>query len=312
MLLHDVPLQKYLPSLPRREPLIKDHSAVKEFMTCKRKYFYRMVLGRVAKKSNLDSIFAWGAAIHKFAEIYSYTWDFKAATAEAIKLYKTPNPDFPKWSHLDLVRFTRTIDLVSKLLDEERSKGFVKTLAVEQPVNFEFPDGMSGGGRFDAIIRMGSNTWIRDWKTTTKRIDYFRSSLDPNDQATRYIYALSLAQGWSSSSPKDSTKAAGVEFVIIQNLKPTKTAPNHPKVEKVQISRSNQQLVQFEKEQLFIHKMMDTCRNEDMWPMEPTNCSFCDYQRVCRTGSDGSKEAILKAEYLFQPWDHQKVSQEAE
>lgn len=316
MLTHDVPTRKFLPVLERQEPLIKDSTAVTTFKVCKRKYFYRFVLGRTAKESIYSSVFAFGSAVHKFNEIYSMTHDMEKALIAALPIYKPPKQNLPKFEHLTLTRFQETVRYMMKFFDEEKKQNYVKTIAVEQPFNFEFPDGNQGGGRFDAIIQYGGNSWVRDYKTTSKRIDYFRESLDPNDQATRYVYALSLAQGWTSTNSRIAAKASGVEFVAIQNLKPVEgkrkgTTPNlnPPKSEKILITRSNDQLVRFEQEQLMIHKTMDMYRQADIWPMEENNCSWCDYKQICRASTDDQRQYKLKTEFTYSPWDHQKVEQ---
>lgn len=310
MLIHDVPKRKFLPIFERSEPIIKDHTAVKQFMECKRKYFYRIVIGKQAKKTSLESIFAWGTAVHKFAEIYSVSFDLTAALTAADALYKKPVLDKPAWAHLDMATFLRTLGKVQAFFDEEKRGGFIKTTAVEAPFNIELPDGNQIGGRMDAIIKFGGQTWVRDYKTTTKRLDYFRTGLDPNDQATRYVYGLSRLQGWNSKTQVNSAKANGVEFVLIGNEAPTKTSPKGTKIEKVSISRSNDQLVSFEEQQMHIHKMIDLCREVDEWPMEPTNCTWCDYQQVCRAPTEGSMKEKLKTDFVHSPWDHQKVEQE--
>lgn len=310
MLIHDVPTRKFLPTLPRSEPLIKDHTAVKEFMTCKRKYFYRMVLGRTAKKTDLSSIFAWGSAVHKFAELYSVNYDLQEATAAAYPIFQKPVAGKPAWEHLDLDRFMLTLNALRVFFDDERKAGYVKTLATEAPFNLELPDGNQIGGRMDAIIKYGGQTWVRDYKTTTKPINYFIPRLDPNDQATRYVYGMSRMMGWDSVNQQSAAKAYGIEFFIIQNLRPTESEKKKPVIERKNITKSHEQLVMFEREQMFIHRMMDMCREADEWPMEPTNCQWCDYAQVCRAATDASRVDRLKTQFLHEPWDHQKVEQE--
>jgi hypothetical protein len=312
MLIHDVPKRKFLPIFERSEPIIKDHTAVKQFKECPRKYFYRMVIGKSAKKQSLESIFAWGTAVHKFAELYSISYDMVAALTAADKLYKKPVPDKPAWMHLDMATFLRTLAKVQAFFDEEKRGGFIKTTAVEAPFNIELPNGNQIGGRMDAIIKFGGQTWVRDYKTTTKRLDYFRSGLDPNDQATRYVYALSRLQGWNSTTQVSSAKANGVEFVLIGNEAPTKSSPKTTKIEKVSISRSNDQLVSFEQQEIHWQAMIDICREADEWPMaETSQCTWCDYRPVCTAPTEGSMKSKLQTDYVHSPWDHQKVEQEA-
>lgn len=313
MLVHDVPKRKFLPTLERAEPLIKDHTAVKEFMQCKRKYFYRMVAGRAARTTALESIFAWGSAVHKFAELYSMGSSIEEATTAASMIFRKPVLDKPAWEHLTFDRFIVTLGALAKFLDEEKENGFIKTESVEAPFNLELPDGSIIGGRMDALLAYsGGQQWIRDFKTTTKPIRWFVQSLDPNDQATRYVYARSRMMGWDSTSQRIATKANGIEFLIISNEAPIKSDPKRgPKLERFPLTRSNDQLVEFERQQMFIHKMIDLCREADEWPMEiTTNCQWCDYVSVCRAPNENNMEQRLKSDFVYQPWDHQKVEQE--
>lgn len=312
MITHSVPKRKFLPTLERSEPLIKDHTAVKTFMECKRKYFLRMVASRTARTSALESIFAWGSAVHKFAEVYSISYDIESAGDAASQMFKKPVLDKPSWAHLDFQRFAQTLGEVAKFFDQEKESGFIKTESVETPFNLELPDGSVIGGRIDALLSYsGGQQWVRDLKTTTKNLHWFIQSLDPNDQATRYVYARSRMMGWDSTSQKISQKANGIEFLVISNEAPTKSNKKGPKIERFPLSRSNDQLVEFERQQMFIHKMIDLCREADEWPMEITsNCQWCDYVSVCRAPNENNMEQRLKSDFNYRPWDHQKVEQD--
>jgi len=271
-----------------------------------------MVASRTARTSALESIFAWGSAVHKFAEVYSISYDIESAGDAASQMFKKPVLDKPSWAHLDFQRFAQTLGEVAKFFDQEKESGFIKTESVETPFNLELPDGSVIGGRIDALLSYsGGQQWVRDLKTTTKNLHWFIQSLDPNDQATRYVYARSRMMGWDSTSQKISQKANGIEFLVISNEAPTKSNKKGPKIERFPLSRSNDQLVEFERQQMFIHKMIDLCREADEWPMEITsNCQWCDYVSVCRAPNENNMEQRLKSDFNYRPWDHQKVEQD--
>lgn len=303
MLVREHHNRRFLPTLERREPLILDHSATKVFKECPRKYFYRIVLGRKKSDTSLTVIFSWGNAIHMFMEkLYLTNGDFKAAFASALSIY-TPPPLDSKWSHLTLDRLTLTCKLLYEFYQKEENSGMVEVKGVEQPFNLALPDGTQIGGRFDQLFTRNGRLLIRDWKTTTKQTSWFLPSLNPNDQATRYVYAASKLAGWSSENPVKG-KVDGIEFVVIENQSPTKSDPKHPKLSVNLISKSHHELITWEYEQMFIYKQMELCRNEDVWPMHENNCNWCDYRSACRQQTDGGIEWELKSNFIVDFWDH--------
>ncbi len=308
MLVREVPKRKFLPTLERSEPVTYDHTSTQYFKKCPRMYFYRMVLGRVAHKQDLEVIFGWGSSIHKFAEVLWLNGSFDDAMRAALPIYVLPPKD-SKWHYLDPLRFAQTCGELYKLYLKESTEKIIKVFNIEQSFNFDFPDGEQGGGRFDANMDWNGQLWVRDWKTTTKQANWFAMGLNPNDQATRYAYALSRLRGWSSENPVNSLKAAGVIFYVIQNLPGGKTASAKPVISHHMITKSLGDLLTWESEQLFIHKQIAFCRDNDVWPMYETHCGFCDYANICRQPSDASREYKLRTEYAYKPWDHNNVEQ---
>jgi len=296
--------KKLLPTLPRFEPESMDHTATKCFKECPRKYFYRMVLGRTPPEGKWQSVFAWGSALHKYLEILYETGDPGAAAQTAIKLFRSPtNPSFEFQSK---ERFILTVAKLSAMYNEEKKNGIIRVEAIEQPFSFVLPDGVSIGGRWDQLIRWNGRIWIRDWKTTSKQIQYFKQGLEPNDQAIRYIYAASCLQHGMDENGYPNRVIDGVLFTAIYN---TKTVG--PDVQNIPSSRTMVQVKRWLDEQLFIHKQMAACREADVWPMHEVSCSFCDYRQVCTQPSEASMENMLRTQYLLQPWKHEEVDQQA-
>jgi hypothetical protein len=287
-----------------------DHTATKVFKECPRKYFYRIVCGRVLDNSALADIFAWGSAVHRFAED---AWDGKGmstAFASGLQIYKTPKVD-SKWAFLDIARFTKTCAALYEFYEKEEASGAVEIKGIEQPFNINLPDGTRIGGRFDQIFTRNGRLLVRDWKTTTQQTQWFQLTLNPNDQATRYAYAASKLAGWD---PKDPVKGKvdGVEFVVIENQKPTKSDNRLPKISTIFISKSAHDLIGWEREQVFLYKQIDHCRSMDIWPMHENHCNWCDYASVCRQPTDSSREWKLKNDFKLSFWDHQTVDQKDE
>lgn len=295
--------RKLLPTLPRFEPENMDHTATKCFKECPRKYFYRMVLGRTSPAGKWESVFAWGSSIHKFLEVLYETGDAGAATAAGLTIFRAPSNlsfEFQTKERL-LINFAKLM----KMYKEETSNGVIRVEAIEQPFNMVFVDGISIGGRFDQLIRWNGRTWIRDWKTTSKQIQYFKQGLEPNDQAIRYIYAASCLQHGVDENGYPNRVIDGVLFTAIYN---TKTVG--PEIQGIPSSRTLVQVRKWVDEQVFIHKQMAACREADVWPMHEVSCSFCDYRQVCTQPSEAAMENMLKSAYLLQPWKHEEVEQQ--
>jgi hypothetical protein len=315
MLIHDIPKRKFLPQLERSEPLIKDHTATQYFRDCKRKYFYAMVAGRRPKSSEMQNIWDWGSGVHKFIEEYSMHFDYDKAVAAAIPvsgfLNKNRLPMPKKWEHLDSSRFEETMIALAKFFDQEKKDGYIHTESVEAPFNLELPDGSVIGGRMDAVLRFsGGQVWVRDHKTSTKPAMWFIKGLDPNDQATRYVYAMSRMLGWNSKDQQVSKKANGLEYLLISNEANLVKGKRKPQISRHPITKSNEQLVNWERQQMFRHIDMALHREHDEWPMEEgSQCQWCDYVSVCRAPTEENMRQRLQSDFLHQPWDHQTVEQ---
>lgn len=280
-----------------------DHTAVKEFKTCPRRYFYRMVLGRTLPDGEWASVFAWGSGLHKFQELLYETEDPVAAMNAAFALFRSPTK--PKFDFQNKERFTLTIAHLVNAWKEEKSKGNIVVEAIEQPFMIQFPDGTTIGGRFDQLIKWNGKVWIRDWKTTSKQSQYFKAGLDPNDQAIRYIYAASVLTHGMDEEGYPNRVIDGTLFTAIYN---TKTVG--PEIYGVISSRSLGQVKAWMREQMFIHRAMKACREEDIWPMHEVSCGFCPYRTVCTQPSEAAMENVLKTAFILAPWKHEEVDQQ--
>lgn len=308
MIYRDVPTRKFLPTLERVEPVSLDHSVTKAFKECPRKYFYRYVLGRKARKERSKLVFSFGNTIHKFFEVVYTTGDFDQALLAALRIHSPPGPNDTKKDEL-IYSNTRVLDTIKicwEFYSREQKQGSITVSAIEQPFNIMLPDGTETGGRWDQVIRTGGGDWVRDWKTTSKQVGYFATGFDPNDQATRYVYGLSRLKGWSKENPDPTAMAKGIFFTVIQNMESKASL----KIETIPVTKNAQQLLAWEADQIFWYKFLSQCREADHWPMNENQCGWCDYRRVCQLGADSSKEYMLKNEFDLSPWDHNKVEQE--
>ena len=297
------------PGLPRYQPKTYDSSTIKLAKECFRKYFYRIVLGRVPFKSKYQTIFDFGSAYHKFREIIEKEF-LKGSPPEvcfgmglkAISSIKLV-PGEGKYEFLTRQRLIETCQVAFEWWKGEKEKGIIKVLAVEQPFNIQLPNGKFIGGRADQIIEWRGKVWGRDFKTTSKMSNYFNMTLDPNDQATRYVYMESKLH-YGNEAITNGKHIDGIIFEVIQNTKTTS-----PKIYNALVTKNQFQLESWERDELFIHRILEMCEAEDTYPMCEITCSFCDYAKVCKAPSESSQENILRNEYSLSPWDHERVEQ---
>lgn len=311
------PLKRtFMARFQRYEPEILDHSAIIQAKTCKRKYFYRIVLGFVPRET--APYFIFGSCYHKFREELEKAWKNASATdqknpesqlamcqlaiAEALKLWKDRKARDPepgsKFDFLTQARLLSSCLHSFKHWQNEKVQGRIIVLATEQNFVVPLPDGSYTGGKADQIILWNNKVWGRDFKTSSKTQDHFYTrTLDPNDQFSRYTYGEAKLAG---------QPVEGILVEVMFNAKGTKTEPQKgPKIFQHLATRAHDQMQQWIKEQVFYNKILDLMREDDIWPMEEHHCPYCDFHSVCTKPSEASQMAKLQAEFSVSPWDFQ-------
>lgn len=307
-----VPTRKLLPILPRFEPTALDHTAMKAFKECPRKYFYRMVLALIPTDGKRALALEMGQVVHKFAEALYNTGNFDRAAMVGLIEYKKNGPpphDVSKDDQIiyDVTRALKLFKLVHDFYIREKERGNVEVLGVEEPFFITFPDGQATGGRMDQRTKLGTKVWPRDWKVTKKEARWFATGFNPNDQATRYIYGSSVLNGWKSSDRStDSLRYEGMYFLVVQNMITEKSL----KIEPFVITKTTQELLDWEADQMMWHKIMDNCRQLDSWPKTEVGCGWCDYRRLCTNQSDDGRLHQIENTYAKKPWNFRNMDQE--
>lgn len=314
------PKQVFMKKFQRFEPKVQDHSAMILFKTCERLYFYRVVLGFVEKVS--PQYFGFGSCYHKFREVLDQRWialtpeekkgigmteewqmtQFAAALKAATDLWQYKKMKDPvvgdKWDFQTKARMVESCAIAFKHWQEEKKKGRVEILSVEQNFAVPIEDGLWVGGKKDVTLRWNGGIWVRDYKTSSKEQNhYYVRTLDPNDQFTRYTYGATQLAG---------EPVQGVLVEVLYNGKGTKKEPKKgPEIHTHMTSRSPSQVSQWVKEQVQINKHLVDDRNSDVWPMEEKHCPFCIFHSVCTKGTEYAQMAKLEAEFKVEPWDFQ-------
>lgn len=317
---HEDVFKRFMPELPRYEPLVLDHSAVKLFKECPRKYFWRIVLGYIPPTS--QPFFIFGTCYHKFREVLTKEY-IRLVTIEgqsktdaqlnagpialqvAINLWKksgyTPDPS-SKWGFLTLQRLIDTCTYAYKFWIKEQNMGIIEVLLTEQAFQVQLPDGSFTNGRFDEVVRWRNELWGRDFKTSSKKPEWFKRALEPNDQSVRYTYAESLLTG---------ERVKGQIIEMMYNDKDTGRGKdkkqNGPEIHPFTVEYNEFQMNQWlEGETQFWRPQINKARELDLYPMSENNCSFCDYHNICKRASEFSMKIHLKQHYKVEPWNNLK------
>ncbi len=307
---------KLLENLPRFEPETYDSTAIKLANECLRKYFYRIILGRTPFKSKYQTVFDFGSAYHKFREVLEVTFrqtsnrdeSFKAALMSALVAPLTPGEG--KYEYYTRERLMRSCKVAYEWWCKEKDNNQIEVIAVEQFINVQLSEGVFISGRADQIIRWNGKLWGRDFKTTSKKLQYFEATLDPNDQPVRYIHLESKLH-FGDNAITDGKMVQGIIFEVLCNTADSEKGNKEGlcEIKNVTITKSLQQMEQWRKEQLFIHQILELAKKEEMYPMQPTNCSFCDFRNVCKKASESSMEYELKNNFKLAPWNPMNVEQ---
>lgn len=288
---------RFMPKATRYEPFNQDSTSMKILMECRRKYFYRIVLGRTVRINKNQVILDFGSAYHKFREILELK-----GYADAVRYIMSVTLPIPpkgsKWEYLTDLRLIQSCEVAYHWWLNEKKSNRIEVIAVEQPFNVSIGDGIFISGRADQIVRWNGKLWGRDFKTTSKDKGRFAQEFNPNDQATRYIVGESLLHGQS------------VQGIIFEAMYNTKTVKPNMFVELA--SRVKYGLDNWDKEQKINNRMLKVLREEDTWPMDTfkNNCTFCEYHQVCQKTSEEAQYATLVQGFDLRPWDHNNVDQE--
>jgi len=287
---------RFMSKFPRYEPLIHDHTSMKVAKECLRKYFYQIVIAKVPKQDNI--IFSWGRSYHKFREILEISkGDLVEATKAGLAVWeKSQGGDPPvgtKFEFMTQGRLMKSFAVAFNHYQVEKQQGRIEVMAVEQPFNVALSDGSHTSGRFDQVVRWNGKIWGRDFKTTSKEGSFYSRTLEPNDQFTRYTFAESKLCGET------------VQGQIVETLYNSKK--EGPLINQYISSRTVYQVAQWERDQIFMNRILDMCRVDDIWPMQESACQYCPYHSVCKLPSEAAMMAQLDAEYTTRPWDNTKV-----
>jgi hypothetical protein len=284
-----------------------DSSMTVLYKECPRRFFYRYVLGRDVKDEPI--YFRFGGAYHKFREQFELILQEnggqltpEAATkaiSVAVKQFLDGggNPPIGSWyEYMTDARLQMScIEAIKKIRNERITRTFT-VLSVEMPFSVQMPDGFYTAGRIDQVILHEGEVGLRDFKTASRFGDSYERKLNPNDQFSRYMYALTLLRGTSEHIPDEPIRKLYVE--VMHN---TKTVG--PKLHTLLASRSNEQLSNWLKDATTWNHKIKKSFEDDNWPMNEAQCDRCPFHKVCSSPTTRMQINRLENDYEIRVWN---------
>lgn len=276
-----------------------------------------MVLGFNELKT--PRYFVFGSAYHKFREIYDNCINEGKSTNEAQNLAFEKakrvwekgggnNPVAPqdKYAFLSWERLIMSCIAAAKKSEIDKAHGRLVILHTEldfaiEVVNPNNPEQkMIISGKMDRLDKINGRPWVRDHKTSSKQAQFYERGLNPNDQATRYVFAANVLTGWDYLDPMAIPPVQGIIYEVLFNSKTT-----GPKIEQFTATRTVSQLQAWVRNQFIVEDMVQRCRETDEWPMFETQCSFCAFHDVCSSNNEMAMGMKLRQHFKHEPWDSQ-------
>lgn len=308
----DVP-RKFLPVLPRFEPVVVDATAMMIYKECPRQYLYRIVLGYAGKDNK--PYFAWGSAYHKFREhlmllfkeftkdgydptaiMQAYQPAIDIAVAYWRKHGKDEKPD-SKFSHCTEGMLKLACEKAFTQVISDMKMNRVQVLATEQPFTiplYEDEDDILFGGRLDEVVKMSGQVYVRDFKTTAGKTEWaYRNSLDPNYQFTGYTHA-------AIQLTKLPITGCVVEVLNVSSKK-------GPEIFELKAERSPYQMRTWLEEQKYWYQQIKFSRENDIYPQNERSCWNCEFRRLCQKPSPNGILTGLRMDFKLIPWNFYEI-----
>jgi len=304
------PKQTFMPEIVRKEPAVRDSTIVKAQKTCRRLYFYTVVCGFRERKST--GYLAFGGAYHKFREVLETVFASTGNQGEALKAalaacmtYWMKHGSEPtvgtKFDFLTGRKLLASCEEAFKHWQREKNAKAIEVVQglVEGPAIITLSDGLTKiGARFDQVTRWRGRLWPRDFKSTSKEKRWFQRQLEPNDQFSRQSLIT-----WRLSGELPQ----GLFVELLFNDK-----KSGPEVIPLTTARTEDQLLNFEQDEIYLSNELNACREADRWPMEEKSCPFCPFRSVCSAPTERAQVAQLKANFDQKFWDFTAADLNAE
>lgn len=265
-----------------------DFTAMNTFLTCRRKYQYRIERGLVG--ANPPTAAEFGRCIHQALDTWYQDRDLEKALKTFMENFKE-NPDDDKRTPL------MGAWIIKNYHDKYQDQPF-KVLATEQEFTIDLPWHKKLIGRIDKIIEWDGVVWVMDHKTTSQLGDNFMKMHTPNMQFSGYVYAAN----------KLGFKCQGVLVDAILVAKGLLDATSRAKLTPLRRDfayRSPGDIEEYLRTIYDIQQDIELCENNDWWYPNYDSCvdyGECPYRKVCKESGE-YREKIIANDFHVEHWD---------
>jgi len=99
-----------------------------------------------------------------------------------------------------------------------------------------------------------------------------------------------------------------VGLLIVEVLHNSRSAG--PTIKPFFATRTDWQLDKWEEETIYYEKIIDICREDDIWPMMEKSCPFCKFRSVCKMGTEQAQASRLQQEFAQRTWDYKSLGED--
>ena len=268
-----------------------DYTAMSTFLTCRRKYDFRINQGYVRSKDTQLAA-SFGGAIHHGLD----SWYQDKDVARAVGVFKS---EFVENTEIDDKRTHRMGQYILEKYDERyRDQPWV-LVESEQTFNVPLPNGNRFIGRIDKVIKWNNCLWVVDHKTTSQLGATYFNMAEPNMQFVGYA--------WAMRQLGHDIKGVVVDAILVasgllpgpkqnKNLTPFARYDTYYKQEHFDEWLQMVQSIQHD---------IRVCEDSEEWYPNFDACTDyveCPYRRVCKE-EKALRQRVLDADYVIEPWD---------
>jgi len=271
---------------------IWDYTALNLFLTCRKRYYYRIVRSLVPKA--ISPALSFGKAVHDALNTY---YSNERNLDEALKVFVREYHD-PEGEEL------RTVENGIKMLKEyARVYKYEPFKVIGKPeVGFVIPLGdILWGGRIDLLVDWGGDLYVMEHKTTSILGPNFFRQFRMDMQVTSYVVGAEAILG---------RKCLGAIINALEPWKPLKRETARSKKPEDHFLRNPEPRTERLKQRFretvpkIIREIL-RCEQEGNW--WGTDCrevchgfnSDCPYLQLCEYGED---ERVIEKEYRVEEW----------
>lgn len=267
-----------------------DYTMMQTFLTCRRKFYFRHVLGYVLVKESSAPLF--GKAIHLALD----SWYKDRDVDKAVEVFKA---SFKENLAEDDKRTHKMGEWILRNYDEKYKEQPLKLVHSEMVFDLPAKWGRKLIGRIDKIVSWEGALWIIDHKTSSQLGSTFPKMVEPNLQFDTYTWA----------AKQMGYKVVGVvvdALLVAKGLLESSRRSSLTPLLRVDAYRSDAQIEEFEEIAQNIQADIFKCQQSNVWIPNFGACTQygeCPYRRVCMEEKGLRSKILESSEYKIEKWD---------